>query len=42
MKAPEIPGKLVRLVKVSLGRTYDKMKIQGKISPSSETVVRLS
>jgi hypothetical protein len=41
MKEFGIPMKLVRLVKMTLTNTKSKVKIQGKLSPSFETVVGL-
>jgi hypothetical protein len=41
MKEFGIPMKLVRLVKMTLANTNSKVKIQGKLSPSSETAVEL-
>jgi hypothetical protein len=35
------PMKLVRLVKMTLENTNNKVKIQGKLSPSFETVIGL-
>jgi hypothetical protein len=39
MKEFGIPMKLVRLVKMTLTNTKSKVKIQGKLSPSFETVM---
>jgi hypothetical protein len=36
-----IPMKLVRLVKITLANTNSKVKIQGKLSPSFETMIGL-
>ena len=41
MKEFGIPMKLVRLVKMTLVNTNSKVKIQGKLSPSFETVIGL-
>jgi sorting nexin-29 len=41
MKEFGIPMKLVRLVKMTLANTNSKVKIQGKLSPSFETVTGL-
>ena len=41
MKEFGIPMKLVRLVKMTLANTNSKVKIQGKLSPSFETVIGL-
>jgi hypothetical protein len=40
MKEFGIPKKLVRLVKIILKNTHNKVKIQGKLSPNFETVER--
>jgi hypothetical protein len=41
MKESEIPIKLVQLVKPTLARTNNRVKIQGKLSPSFEMAVGL-
>ena len=41
MKEFGIPMKLVRLVKMTLANTNSKVKIQGKLSPSFETMIGL-
>ena len=41
MKEFGIPMKLVRLVRMTLTNTNSKVKIQGKLSPSSETTIGL-
>jgi hypothetical protein len=41
IKYSRIPKELVRLVKVTLETTHNKVKIHGKLPPNSETVVRL-
>ena len=41
MKEFEISMKLVRLVKLTLANTNRKVKIQGKLSPSFETMIGL-
>jgi hypothetical protein len=41
MKEFGIPVKLVRLVKMALANTDNKVKIQGKLSPSFETTAGL-
>jgi hypothetical protein len=41
MKESGIPMKLVRLVKMTLANTNSKVKIQGKMSPSFETMIGL-
>jgi hypothetical protein len=41
MKKFGIPSKLIRQVKMPLKKTSNKIKIQGKVSPSFETVVGL-
>jgi hypothetical protein len=41
MKESGIPTKLVRLVKMTLANTNSKVKIQGKPSPSFETMIGL-
>ena len=41
MKEFRIPMKLVRLIKMTLANTNSKVKIQGKLSPSFETVIGL-
>jgi hypothetical protein len=41
MKEFGIPMKLVILVKMTLTNTNSKVKIQGKLSPSFETTIRL-
>jgi hypothetical protein len=40
MKEFGIPKKLVRLVKMTLKNTHNKVKIQGKLAPNFETVER--
>jgi hypothetical protein len=41
MKELGITKKLVRLVKMTLENTHNKVKIQGKLSPNFETAVEL-
>jgi hypothetical protein len=41
MKEFEIPMKMLRLVSMTLANTKCKMKFQGKLSPSSETIIGL-
>jgi len=41
MKEFGIPMKLVRLVRMTLTNTNSKVKIQGKLSPSFETMIGL-
>ena len=36
-----IPMKLVRLIKMTLANTNSKVKIQGQLSPSFETMIGL-
>jgi hypothetical protein len=41
MKEFGVPDKLVRLVKMALESTNNKLKVQGKMSPSFQTVAGL-